>query len=298
MTQTTDTAAPFQIQDRGRRFVMEGSVDDYLAFGAAPNARNGQQQDLLNDRLASLGGRERAEFYGVSDGRRVLGLRGWPEGLALAEQYRRLLPELPPLPAITRARRWSADDGDEFCRDRFDAGREECWSGRRRTTRPGKPVLRLTCAVGAPCRIKAADMAWAGAAAYAICDAAEAAGYRLEVQAIDHTDGVFQRPEKGLTAIVNVKAAHEPLDPETTVMALACPAFIRWHLIINGLAVTAAHEVCGGFGSPAPVPDEHLGDLHIRHCYSAEAAREAVATAMAKIRAMAEGDAVGAAGCN
>ncbi|HEX2971805.1 MAG TPA: hypothetical protein VHP11_05705, partial [Tepidisphaeraceae bacterium] len=62
--------------------------------------------------------------------KRVLRLNGWPEGLEIAKQYQQRLPTFT-MQNTRRQRVWDVV-GDEFDRDRFDAGFDECWQSRKR----------------------------------------------------------------------------------------------------------------------------------------------------------------------
>ena len=213
----------------------------------------------------------RPDWYGVANGDEVLRLTDWPEGRRLADAYRRELPEVR-LPSLRRRRVWR-DAGEEFDRDRFDAGLDDCWSTRSRATVPNGGSLTMTVQVGGLADVDAADLAWTGAAAVAVIDAAEAAGLRLDVTAASTSCNTFPGLSDETTVLIDVKRASDPVDPASLVLALASPAFFRWHGIKS--RATLPWKVSKGFGSTSPTPADLRGELHLPQVRSREsAARE------------------------
>ncbi|HEX2972690.1 MAG TPA: hypothetical protein VHP11_10175, partial [Tepidisphaeraceae bacterium] len=158
---------------------------------------------------------------------------------------------------------------------------------RKRIKVAARPILKPTCAIGGRATLDAAQLMWMGAAAFALCDSAEAAGYRLEIEAISQTADTWANDRRNTVQQIKVKAAHEPLDRETTVMAMACPAFFRWHVIRSGCAIAPELEMQDGSGCTMRIDGDLHGDLHMRHAYSFEAAKEAVGELIEKIESMA-----------
>jgi hypothetical protein len=263
-------------------FVVETGVQRLLKWGAAPAPSNEANAEHMVKAVTRLG--EREDWYGMEPAR-FLRLKGWPEGLEIAKRYTQQLPEFH-MESIERRRVWDAT-GDEFDRDRFDAGLDECWQSRRRIKVASRPVLKLTCAIGGRCKQAADELVWMGAAAFAICDAAEAAGYRLEIEAISHTTETWKNDGRDLVQRIRVKAADEPLDRETTVMALACPAFFRWHVIHSRCAVSPELTMEDHAGATRSIAQRFHGDLHMNHAYDFESAKQAVAGLIQSIETMA-----------
>lgn len=270
-----------RLTEHRSHYEVRTTVGELLDLGRTPIGSNEYNAARAQDRFDEFG--DRWDWFGMPR-EAALSLHDYPEGLALADEYRKVLPTIHAA-GIGRRNVW-ATDGDEFDRDRFDSGVDECWRTRRRTSRiVAKPILKLTCEIGGDCRKTADQLAWAGAAAFAVCDAAEEAGYQLEIEAVYHGECVYQNG-RGVICSIGIKQAGEPLDRETAILALACPAFFRWHFI-QSLCCVADSNVEGGFGAVATVPPSHVGDLHIGRCHSAADAHRQVAQLMQKIAELA-----------
>jgi hypothetical protein len=270
----------------GRCVVVETDVQRLLAWGRSPVASNEHNARLL-DASRRFHLTRKPGWYGAASAEEVLSLRGWPEGLEIAQRYATMLPEFSVKQAV-RAAAWS-DDGDEFCRDRFDAGLEDPWRTRKRLLRPTRPILKLTCAIGGNCNRSADELIWMGAAAFAMVDAAERAGYRIEVEACSPLERAWLHGRTITQCLrrIRVKAADDALDRETTVMVLACPMFFRWYVIQSLAAVTPDRNIPKDYGCTMPVPSAYHGDLHMPHAYSFEQARRACEGLIAQIERMA-----------
>lgn len=253
--------------------VIRTDVAELLAWGKNPAASKVNARHLARHNTCS------ASFLGMERDR-ARNLTDWSEGLALVEKYRRLMPEMPQMTTVKRRLAWR-DDGDDFDRDRFDAGFDDCWRTRVKTQTAGNPVIRLTCAIGANANRSASELVWSGAVAAAVCDAAESAGWRVEIDAIAAAS-TYETCDK--VEIVSVKAAADPLDLSTTVLALACPAFFRWHVLGSG--AIAEREVKDTFGKTMDTPAEFQGDIHIGHCYTQSAAEAELRRIIGMIESM------------
>jgi hypothetical protein len=251
------------VKQVGSDWRLDTTVDELLEWGRGnPVTSNGRNANTLAD-LADK--REtRAHWFGM-DADRIASLTDWPEGRELVEECRRSLPPLPALKSIRRVSAW-AEDGDEFDRDRFDAGLDDAWRTKVRGVRPGSTVLKLTCEIGGLSSKTAEQLAWSGALAVAICDTAESAGYRVEIEAIHRSRRCFTNGNYSLK-VIRVKAADEPIMLDRVCMALACPAFFRWFVMGSSTNFHRSLNVKSGFGSTADCPDDLHGDLHIGHCY-------------------------------
>lgn len=270
------------VRQDARTVVADTTVCRLLEWGQRPVASNRHNTDALIESLTHLA--QNSTWYGMEMDR-VLTLDGWPEGLDIAKRYAQELPSFT-MPSIGRRRIW-CDDGDEFCRDRFDAAQDNYWSSRRRMTNPSRPVLKFTCAVGGRSNRSAAQLVWLGAAAFALCDAAEAAGYRMEIEAISQTGDTFAGDSRLSVQRIKVKEADEPLNREYVVMALACPAFFRWHIIHARAAIAAELRVTEHYGGTMEIAAQYHGDLHMPHAYDEASARTAVQQLVNKIEQMA-----------
>jgi hypothetical protein len=172
------------------------------------------------------------KWVGGFNSKQLLAMTEWPEGRKIAEQYSVELANLPVAESIRRVRRWG-EHGDEFSRDRFDAGYSDCWQTRKRQSQPtiGSGILKITCEISANSLTQARDMIWSGAAMCVLIDALEDAGYRCEVELIcygtyfQHSGSCLDRLD-----IVHVKNTDEPLDIDRLLFCLACPGFARFHM--------------------------------------------------------------------
>lgn len=253
------------------------TVTSLLRNGSDPTA-SAKNRGLMDYRLSH----EYSAFYGMRRSEAQV-LNSYPAGLELADSLAAEMPKVA-MKGIKARKHWS-EDGDDFSRERFEAGHEACWLGTRRERGIKKPIIRITVAIGATACVDADDLAWSGAAAFAIIDAAESAGYQIELDAYSYAADVFPRSHATPDMLIEVplKAAGEPLDRETVAMALTCPAFFRWHVMNARMAVESA---CGrGMGSTRPTPDRYIGDLHLPHAYGRHSAEAAVREAIAKIEA-------------
>lgn len=274
------------IQGRGRRTVVgRTTVQRLLDWSACPMPANKAVVPWLVKQIQRMP--ERLAWYGAASVTAILHMREWPEGLALAEQYARELPPFTLPESVARRDVWDVS-GDEFDRDRFDSGVDECWQTRKRRSSRSKPILRLTVAIGGLHDKQAEDLVWMGVAAFAIADAAEAAGYRLEIDAVS-TQSHDDHGDATCVQIVRVKEADEPLDRETAIMAMGSPAFFRHHVIASRAAVHAAFVPDRNAGSTMETPPEYRGDLHMPLSYSAEAATDAVNALVRRINGLADG---------
>lgn len=172
----------------------------------------------------------------------------WKEGIELVEQTVRDLAEveLPEPKARRRAKVW-ADDGDEVSIDRLERG-QPCWRSTRRRPMPGSKVVTLCVGVAASAVYKHADLAWRTAAAIAIADLIEPAGFSCDIVAYRYSGRMYEDGRDSLI-VVPVKEASAPLDIGTLVNAMS-PWFYRTAFFASGRIGGA---VCGGQGRPLKI---------------------------------------------
>lgn len=274
------------------------SADGYLTARCTVGALldNGRNRACLNPANAGILRRQlnpnrNPSWFGVENKDEAVNLHDWPQGLELANRYAAELPKFT-MNSIARRNVWS-DSGDEFDRDRFDAG-QDAWSSRLRAMGAGRPVLTLTCAIGGRASHTAGELVWSGVGAFAVCDAAEEAGYRVEIIGVKQVMGTFEdRQTRNLRLMIDIKAGDEPLDRETAIMAMGHPAFYRYHILSSYLAMNGTMALNPGLGQVVP-PTQNLGDLHMPHCYDSASAASAVRGLIRQIEAMADGTAVAA----
>ncbi len=151
--------------------------------------------------------------------------QGWPEGAARVQE---LTAEVQPTEAksIRRKVRWS-DDGDEVCNDRLRSGQlDTCWRGSHRQTSAGPTLVTVNVNWGGLRNVSPEQMFWQGAAACALVDALEEAGYRVRVIANNWSVVVRQANLKALIRVV-IKDFSEPQQPDAMAAVLAHAGIYR-----------------------------------------------------------------------
>jgi hypothetical protein len=149
-------------------------------------------------------------------------VHGWPEGaqraLALAESFRDALPE----PTQIKRRKVWSDQGDDLDRDRLMLGHvDQAWRRTTRTEQVATKVVRVAMPWAHGSKKKAHELFWSGAAAMALTDLLETAGYSVELLAVN---AVTDRANVWMqSVVVTVKEAGDPLRPDA-VAALFCHA--------------------------------------------------------------------------
>ena len=152
-----------QITDDGRRWhVREYDVDEFLraATDEPPNPLNKDNRHALKNQNPT-------DVFDDWMGASVVearALRTWPAGRARMAEINLDRCELPQPKTRRRVRCWS-DDGDEFDRDRFDAGLDDCWQAHRPRSVVGGNTIRLTIELGANVTRSGQSLIWSGAAA-------------------------------------------------------------------------------------------------------------------------------------
>lgn len=171
--------------------------------------------------------------------------RGWPEGtekiLRLADRIRDAIPH--PY-GSRRVLTWS-DQGDSVDMGRVYSGNlDKAWRSSPRRRERAPRVISIDVDVGQNCGVDADDLFWSGAAAVALTDALEDAGYRVELYATTTTH--FGRKGKnhvGLSRFL-AKRAQERVNPALTAAMVALPATFRWYHLMSWLK----HPFHVGFG--------------------------------------------------
>lgn len=151
----------------------------------------------------------------------------WAEGLDVLDRMLRDLDEatLPKPTSRRRRTRFAEDDGDELDYDRLRSGRAFWRTSRRQNTR-GPATITILVDVGANCSTNHLDILWRGAAAVAMTEKLEAAGYRVELWLVDRSVGVWRKSSNnrfdrdGVTAVC-LKRPGDPLDTSTLISAVS-----------------------------------------------------------------------------
>jgi hypothetical protein len=149
----------------------------------------------------------------------------WDEGVREVESMLEELRGVELSRPVSRKRRavW-ADEGDELNYDRFRSG-QECWRAMRRQTCQAPQHITILAQVGATGDVSASQLMWRGAAAIALADLLEQAGYRVTVYMANlamiggYKDDYSYR-------VVKVKDASEPVNVANLVN-VASPWFYR-----------------------------------------------------------------------
>jgi len=173
----------------------------------------------------------------------------WPDGMEILNRMRRDIADTQlPMPVSRRRKlRWSEDNGDEVDNDRLRSG-QQFWRESHRATRRGPATRTIVVDVGANCGTDPADILWRGAAAVALTEALESAGYRIELWAVWHTRNCYsdgRKPENALIS-VNLKRPSDQLEVSSLVNAVSGWFFrtVMFHELL-----TSPRKVSYGLGS-------------------------------------------------
>lgn len=189
---------------------------------------------------------------------------GWPEGV---EKMRAALDrvEVPETRDIRRRGRWS-DVGEDLSTDKLYSGAwDNAWRTSRRRAVIAPVRVRIVVEIGSECgacgriahdaEIQPADaLFWKGAAACALSESLEAAGYGVEVVLVAAStripDGRTGAGTIGLA--VTAKAFDGPLDVALMAATSASPSLFRRGYLLHSLRAYPAFDRLGGGRAPAP----------------------------------------------
>ncbi|MCH7720388.1 MAG: hypothetical protein IH988_05285 [Planctomycetes bacterium] len=263
--------------------VWEHTLDEFLraATRERPHYKNADHPEALEQE----GKREDRTWDEAWRGGSLDDLRTlhtWPEGRERLREIDLDNVQLPTVEGVKRVRCWS-DDGDEFDRDRFDAGYDDCWQTRRRRRSPnGKRVIRITVELSASGSNTAGSLIWSGVAAAKLVDELESAGYRVEVNAIETSKDVQDRnrhPKSyNSVDVIRVKDADDPLNIDALLLAVAHPLFFRGFCFAARMKRPV--RIPPGIGLVASTPGPVRGDIHISKTFTREGAERVVRTAL------------------
>lgn len=173
--------------------------------------------------------------------------RGWGEGtdkiVRLADAVRDKIPH--PY-GSRRAIRWS-DQGDMIDMAKVYQGNlDRAWRSSPRQRERAPRVISLDVDVGQNCMVGADDLFWSGAAAVALTDALEDAGYRVELFATSTTHFEANGKRHVGLARFRAKRAHERVNPALVAALVAMPATFRWYHLQSW--TKHPHHIGWGFG--------------------------------------------------
>lgn len=153
-----------------------------------------------------------------------------------------------PTPVSVRRRgRWSEEDG-EVCPDRALAGEADFYRRVVRQNMAGPRNVALLCQVGGLADKTEEQMFWRGAAAAALADLLEEAGYSCEVWTWNVATGTYTSGCKDSFYCCKVKSCGEPLD--TMSMIAATSAWYYRGMVLNAKA--SVGRPSGGLGYTSP----------------------------------------------
>ena len=207
---------------------------------------------------------------------------GWPEGV---ERMRKALEALAPKRAQSiRRRRVRGPEGDDLDIHRVYGGTlDTAWD--RMAPRPvsGSPIVRIWVEISALASVSADKMFWRGAAALAVTEALEAAGYRVEVIAYAQSNNVVKGKEnQDCFTAFTAKESNQPLDVAKLAFLTAHPATFR----VAGFAFRlCSHEaVTYGIGRSNHTRPTYAedADLVSNGVFSKEAAQNWINASMAR----------------
>lgn len=170
----------------------------------------------------------------------------WSEGLATLERtIDQLRNAQLPAPVDRRRRaRFNEYDGDEICVDRLRRG-QPFWRQIARQNATGPTTLNILVDLNTPGFKASSDVFWRGAAAIALAELCEAAGYRVELTS--YIFGAFYRSSGGLISCC-LKRTSDPLDRASLVNATS-----GWFYRTVGFAAMVrsceGKVACSGLGS-------------------------------------------------
>jgi len=149
------------------------------------------------------------------------GRKTWGEGMELFDRCMSQLQDkmLPRPTNVRRTPTYRDDDGDEICLDRLQQN-QPFWRTTQRSRRVAKRAVTIVTNVVTPAQRASSEVVWRGIAAVALCDRLEAAGYAVEIIAVESTKTAFTSG-RGLWLTVPLKQPDDPLDTATIVTALS-----------------------------------------------------------------------------
>lgn len=149
----------------------------------------------------------------------------WHDGLQQVERMQEQIARQMPVPKTRKRKgRWSESNG-EIDIDRTMRGEFEYMRDHRRETNQGPATISLICNVGGTYDVSATAMLWRSAAAVAVIDVLEQAGYAVELWMYNQADHAYQNRENVFMAC-KVKECSDVLDKGQIINVLA-PWFFR-----------------------------------------------------------------------
>lgn len=282
-------AANEEMQQRGslhrvwiRRMEMH-EIPDLLEIGLPSDTNRDLWERTKRERLAGsdapliwYGGQTLAETSAML---KTGYTKGAKKAAELARQIEREMPD-----PVSRKRKliWS-DNGDEIDRDRIYSGQiEVAWRTTKRKPQRAPQVISIAVPWGDNCGTGNEEMFWPAAAAIALTDLLEKAGYSVDLRAISvghhYDDGSHYT---GLE--ITVKHPNEPLRPDAVAAVFHAGSFRYFGIpAIAGTPnpINDGYGSCQGLENGMPIlTAAKLTDpahLALKHVYSGDAAKTEV----------------------
>ena len=199
--------------------------------------------------------------------------QGWPAESAAVEAGRKLIALPPPSKSLVPSPVFS-EEGDEVAVDRFLDGESDCFLAFPMAERkgPGR-VVPVVCHVGGQGGVSTDSFARRGAAAIAIIDALESAGYRAEVWICSESTDSHNGKRFEFRCLI--KRAEDALELDRLAFLISSPAVQRRFLFRfrelagwNGYGGTndipTSRRPCGGDGVFIAAPNGYSDTAEAR----------------------------------
>lgn len=234
---------------------------------AAASGRSSLPDDQRSSRLTTS---DRLKFTWTGNFPDAIKLarNGWPEGRKDAEKLRADIQ--------AKGETRLADEvvydvaGDEPDVARFLDGEPECMRRFESIETPtAGRIVRIVVNVSAACDVPASFIAMRGAAALAIIDSLEAAGFRCEVVIAGYT--INKKRTSQFFTFTTIKKAQDVVDIDTMAFAMGHPSVLRRLLFSlaeqQSPSFMKAHHIglCnkGGYGYSLDVEGKDCGDIYL-----------------------------------
>lgn len=235
-----------------------------------------QKQNQPDEKDSWSGGLTRLDSW------KAKGIEGWPEGVT--RMHKALKAVKAGVARDVRRRRTRGAEGDDFDIHSVYGGRlDTAWERMTPRIGSGTPVVRLWIEASTPGGRSAESMFWRGAAAMAVTERLEEAGYRVEIQLYSNLDKLWETGKGDFFRAVCAKRADRTLDLESLTFLSAHPASHR----VAGFLAYLVHpwECQEGLGHPdhsIPSFVDTERDLCVRNVWSATEAQAWVVETMTR----------------
>jgi len=178
----------------------------------------------------------------------------WDEGIKTAQRFIDKLSDAAILAPVNIRRRssWSEDGGDEVDLDRLRSG-QAYWRTTSRQHRPGPVSKTIITDLTAGGNVDPVDVAWRSAAAICLTYLLEAAGYRVELWAVNCSQDSYTNGN-GFSCSVKIKDLTQPVDLSS--IANSCSCWFYRSLMFSSRMLNSKATPENGCGSPRKIDAE------------------------------------------